>query len=68
MTFHELIDGEIILHEILQLTIENQIIIDGDDDEITYLIDIIQILPITMRDSDHVAIDGTYLVDENGTQ
>ena len=66
MTFHELIDDEIISHEILQLIFEQKIIIDGDEVAIQQRTDIIQIQQIMMKDSDHAQLDDIYLVDENG--
>ena len=68
MTKYEPINGEMTLNEILLITIDHQIIIDGDDHEIMHQTDIIQILQIMMKDSDHVTTDITYQVDENGTQ
>jgi len=68
VTKYEPINGEMTLNEILLITIDHQIIIDGDDHEIMHQTDIIQILQIMMKDSDHVTTDITYQVDENGTQ
>jgi hypothetical protein len=65
---HEPIDGEITLHEMLMVIIDKQIETNGDDHEITQQTDIIQILQITMKESDHVMMDIMYLVNENGTQ
>ncbi len=65
MIFHELIIGEIILHEILELILEQNIIIDGDDYETQNQIDTIHEIQ-EARDSDHVIRDIMCQVDENG--
>lgn len=62
----EHIDGEIISHEILQPTIERQIMIDGDEEKILMRIDLIVEMKDT-KDNDHVLHDITYLVEQNGT-
>jgi hypothetical protein len=45
--------------------IDHNIIIDGDELEMLKQIDTIHEM-IEVRDSDHVQVDGMYLVDENG--
>lgn len=63
--------GEVIPHafnlHIVHITLDQQIIIDGDDHEIQQLTDIHQILQIMMKESDLVEHDIMCLVGENGT-
>lgn len=65
MIKHELINDEIILHEILQHILEWKIMVDGDDEMIHHPTDTIHEI-LEVKDSDHAHHDGIYLVDENG--
>ena len=65
MICHELIGDEIISHEILRFIIEERIITDGDEVVIRNQIDTIHEI-LEMKDSDHVQMDGMFLVNENG--
>jgi hypothetical protein len=65
MILNECIYGEIIFREILQLTIEQKTIIDGEDEKIYHRIDMILEM-IGKKGSDHAQMIIMYLVYENG--